>query len=138
MKIIRSIVSLVLAALVFVSATSFTVSMHICMGQVRSIALLHDADNCGMGSMDEAQPEAERIDWNSCCKDQTVVFDGNEYNVKVTEKTQADSFTPVMFILPRFISALFEDDAPAFTSYSPYKPPLIDRNIPVLVQSFLL
>jgi len=46
MKSLRTITSLTLALLVFVSSTSFMVGMHICSGEVQNIALFTKAEGC--------------------------------------------------------------------------------------------
>jgi hypothetical protein len=72
-----------------------------------------------------------------CCEEKSIVFDGNEYQYKISEQLVLPTLefvtisNPVIFDLDHFRS-----ESPS--EFLTYKPPLIDRDVTVLVQSFLI
>lgn len=84
MKKFRSILSIVLAALVLVSSTSFIVGMHYCSGEIQHIALFTKAESC---EMEMSMPPCHRQDKSSCCDDETVIHSGEDFNVNAAAVT---------------------------------------------------
>ena len=144
MKVIRSIVSLLLAVLVLVSSTSFTVSMHLCRGHIKDIAVLKEAAPCAMERMaaelNEELPCAmhgESVGRNGCCENKTIAIDGNEYNYKYEPPVKIPVITYTE--AASLVSAIYISDHPSsHSSFTQYRPPAIHYDIPVLIQSFRL
>jgi hypothetical protein len=91
MKSFRSIVSLILALLVLVSSTSFMVGMHLCSGEVQNVALFSKAQPC---EKEMKMPPCHRHQTSSCCDDETIVHEGEDFNTVSSEV----SIPPVSFI----------------------------------------
>jgi hypothetical protein len=139
MKMLKPIVSSLLAMLVLVSASSFTVNMHYCGGQIQSISLIEDADACPMEVQLPPCHRKMQIKKSGCCEDKHVAFEGKDFNAKVHDFSllywQAINSVGS---LPVIMEVIQVREALAFSNHLPYKPPIVERDIPVLKQSFLI
>jgi len=132
-----------LSALVLLSSTSFTFGMHFCMGQLENIAFFSGAEPCEMVTQkspcasDKHDSDCDhKITEKSCCEDQTVVMEGHEDLTQVTKVAVPDF--QMIAVLYAVVSFLFSATAVDHYTFNDYSPPLIERDIPVLVQSFLI
>lgn len=82
MKSIRTIASVTLALLVFVSSTSFMVGMHICSGEIQNIALFAKAEGC---EKEKKLPPCHRHETVPCCDDEAIVHEGKDFNASFSE-----------------------------------------------------
>jgi hypothetical protein len=148
MKRIYRIVALMMALLMFVTSTGFAVDMHYCQGQLKSFTLIGEAKSCHevkadkvcprharMAAQDDATPSAKA---NDCCQ-----------NIKYVVQSDGDQIVPTADIsliqqlhqfVAVFVSAFLIADhvQTVSTEFLHYKPPLLLRDVCVLVQSFLL
>lgn len=142
MRIFRSIVSLSLAILVLVSSTSFTVGLHVCRGHVKDIAVMQDARPCAMELMAAelglADDDCGMSAKMGCCENRTLAFDGNDYQYKTPTKVTLPDATATPALSPCPTAFAFPEGARAYTSFVSYKPPLLHRDVTVLVQRFLI
>lgn len=144
MQRFRKISAILLSLLVLLSSTSFTFSMHFCMGQLESIALFSGAESCAMVKQ-QSPCASEKHDLGcdhdttikGCCEDHTLVIEGRE-DLKVVSKTTLPEFQMAAVVISTLISYLFLKPTTNYYSFQDYSPPLIERDIPVLVQSFLI
>ena len=142
-------IALTLALLMFTTSVGFAVDMHYCQGQLKSVSFFGKAKNCHeMSSGDSMkncphhkkmmkQNSNSSIDKNDCCDNKTMHFQSDQDQVFQTldfTNKQAQQFI-LAYVAVFFNSRLIETDTPTFAKY---KPPLVLRDIPVLVQSFLL
>lgn len=136
MNLIRPIVSLFLASLVLIASIGVTVNLHLCAGEVQSFALFVKAQPCK-----ETQKTCHGVEHhskrNGCCEEESIVVKGKETNAEVKITTQlTPSFDLINAIAP-VLYAIIEVDS--FTpKYTLYKPPLIEHDITLFVQSFLI
>ncbi len=140
MQHFRKISAILLSLLVLLSSTSFTFNMHFCMGQLKSIAVLSNAKACDLEVKSLSCARDKQIPQNitpkSCCQDQTLVVEGqNELEETASISIPDFQTVAVLYVVTSF---LFEASGANTYSYKEYSPPLIDRDIPVLVQSFLI
>ncbi len=76
---------------------------------------------------------------NGCCEEESIVLKGKETNAEVQAVAQIiPSFNLIAVILPVLYTVVDLDVFSAATRYAHYRPPLIERDITVLVQSFLI
>ncbi|MGK7391507.1 MAG: HYC_CC_PP family protein [Candidatus Cyclobacteriaceae bacterium M2_1C_046] len=144
MQRFRKISTIMLSALVLLNSMSFTFSMHFCMGQLESIALFSGAEPCEMATQkspcanDKHDPDCEpqQVTKKGCCEDQTLVIEGHE-DLTLLTKVAVPDFQMIAVIYA-VVSFLFSDIAVDHYTFNDYSPPLIERDIPVLVQSFLI
>lgn len=135
MKIIRSIVSLALAALVLVASSSFTVNMHLCGGSVQSVSLIEMATPC---PMEVNTPPCHKAfaKRSSCCDDELFLYQGQDFknheaaNIQVVQQAWVIDLPVLAQIVPVA--------AAKFSHHTLYKPPLLQHDITVLIQSFLI
>lgn len=139
MKLLRSIVSFMLALLVLVSSSSFMVNMHFCGGHVQNVSLIEDATPCPMEVQRPACHNKVAVKKSGCCEDKHVAFEGKDFNAQVLDFSflTGQSINWVA-TLPMIMEVIQINESLAFSSHSPYKPPIVERDIPVLVQSFLI
>lgn len=114
------------------------------MGQLQSIAFFSEAEPCEMATQkspcanDKHDPDCEhqQVTKKGCCEDQTLVIEGHEDLTQVTKVAVPD----FQMIAVRYVVVSFLFSAPAVHHYTfnDYSPPLIERDITVLVQSFLI
>ena len=131
-----------LSILVLFGSTSFTVSMHFCMEQMESIAFFKDAQECEMMTQtppchkDEDNTEGDHEDVDGCCEDRVNLIEGqDEFKEAVSVSVPSLQFFAVLYA-----AAFHSLASPLLESYNykTYFPPIIERDIPVLVQSFII
>ena len=101
MKVVRIIASLFLATLVMVSSTRFTVGVHYCMGEAIDVAFFADADDC---AMEKLLPPCHRQQESTCCDDETIVHESDDFKTVSSQDHIASSVFPVIAQLPVPIS----------------------------------
>lgn len=138
MSLVRTIVSFFLAGIVLVASIGVTLNLHLCGGKVQSVALFLKAQPC----KDVQKPchgTEHHAKKNGCCEEKSIVLKGKETNAEVKVPTQINpSFNLIGVILPVLYSLINTDSSVITHQYTYYKPPLIERDITVLVQTFLI
>ncbi len=112
-----------------------------CRGHVKDISLRAEAKPCAMELMAKefgVEKSCGLSASGNCCQDRSLKFEGNDYNYKFNKQLSLFSSVVISAVLPQPLFELFTTDSSDLFSYTQFKPPLIDRDIPVLVQSFLL
>ena len=131
-----------LAFLVLFSSLSFTLNVHLCMGQVEHMAFFKEAKTCPM-TADNSTCEKEKEGHHpnpdtkkACCEDQSLMIEGQDELAKTSTLSIPDlQFVPFLYV---FASFLISQPQVPLNFYQGYIPPLIGHDIPVLIQSFLL
>lgn len=141
MKLLKPILSFALGLLVLISSTSFTINMHLCMGHVQAVSLIEPATPCAMElmAMDMAKEKrsCSSVTKKGCCEEKSILFDGTEYQYKASEHFTLSAIDFVTLSNP--VELIIDHSSSAITSHFVlYKPPLIDRDVTVMVQSFLI
>jgi hypothetical protein len=138
MKALRSILSFSLALLVLISSSSFTVNMHLCGGRVQSVSVIEKATPCAMEQLAKTLPCHKVMNKKkNCCSEDHITFEGKHF--KSQELTSLHLLQSFWVVELPLISSLNVPIASATESHlSQYSPPLIDRDITVQVQSFLI
>lgn len=129
--------------LVLLSSTSLTFGIHFCMGQLESIALFSDAEPCEMAKQqspcasEKHDPDCNhKITEKGCCEDHSIVAEGSK-ELNIISPVSAPDFhlTAVLYAVVSFMFITPEED---YYTFNDYPPPLIERDVVVLVQSFLI
>lgn len=139
MKVFRQ--SLVLLLLMLVSLPSMSLSMHFCGGELRRLSFLSIGHACDMEEQQEVLPchqTKKQEQTKSCCQDQPVVSEDHDLinylsSLKIA-KPDLKFITTVFSVVFKLLVGL-QFSLPDYHNYSP---PLIERDIYMLVQSFLL
>ena len=139
MKFLKSIVSSLLALLVLVSSSSFMVNMHFCGGHVQSVSMIEEAAPCPMEVQFPPCHKKMAVKKSGCCEDKHVAFEGKDFNTQIQDFSlltwQAINWVAT---LPIIMEVIQVNEALTFSNHTPYKPPIVERDILVLVQSFLI
>ncbi|GAA4438629.1 hypothetical protein GCM10023188_34280 [Pontibacter saemangeumensis] len=143
MKLYRQIILLTLTLLVLVSSTGMAVGMHICGGELRDVTFFGAEADCPMEKPAEELPPChapqQDADDDACCEDHQVLVE----RLDVAAKHKAISLHKLHDIkliaaVQAVILQLFAPEAAFNPTYAFYESPPLARDIPVLVQSFLL
>src|SRR5690554_1148910 len=137
----RKISALLLSMLVLLGSTSFTINMHFCMEQVESITFSTDVQKCDMTTQPppchkgDDRSEENHKDVDGCCEDRINLVEGQD-----EFKTTGSVSMPSLQFFAFLYAVVFYSPNPPIENYSyqTYSPPVIERDIPVLVQSFLI
>lgn len=135
-----------MALLIMVVTTGFSVSQHYCMGELLYSSILGNAEACPMDM--EKPPSCHKQDNNDtsthslsekpCCENHKASIEGQEIPSIVKNN---DHLVPSAKFLISFTCTFLPNYLPAQNNYLhfvDYRPPLLKRDIPVLIQSFLI
>ena len=134
--------NIILALLIFVSSTGFTINSHFCKDQLKDARIFFKADDCYKKYYAQKTKKACHVKKksceNNCCKNTSEYY-------KLDLDQQLSSFDFKAFESPNFIETLwlrlpiddYLTDSKS-THYLNYKPPLIFSDLPIDLQTFLL
>lgn len=139
MKTIRPIVSVFLASIVLISSIGATIYLHLCGGSVQSIALFVKAQPCKMEMPKSCHGNKNQTKRTGCCEEESILLKGKETTAELKTVTELiPSFNLISVILPVLYSIVEVDSYSASPRYAQYKPPIVERDITIFVQSFLI
>ncbi|MCB0408855.1 MAG: hypothetical protein KDD29_01475 [Flavobacteriales bacterium] len=133
----KKLLAIILSCIILVMSMGFTISSHICGGErVETVIGIANADvSCGMEKEDRTYSNGERIKSN-CCQDEFQLVKMEEDYTQQYDKVEFNKgFVAVLFTI---VFDLFSSEASQEFFYSDYSPPPLVRDIPVLIQSFLI
>ncbi|MDN5214585.1 hypothetical protein QQ020_21070 [Fulvivirgaceae bacterium BMA12] len=135
MKVFKKIANILLALLLLLTTSGITLNKHYCMGRLKSIAVFHKAESC----MPEMAMEGDdKSCAKSCCEDVSEELKVTDLNKVTFGFDLSPTWHPFAVSHPLTVDFDFISLIISRSSYLNYKPPLIDLDIPTLVQSFLL
>ena len=146
------LIALLMAFLMFFTSAGFTMDMHFCGGELKSISLFGKAKTCHdiVGENETPMkncPHHKKMmvekkgcsEDKDCCSNETLVLQADQ-----DQKVQTNDFVVnkqlKQFVIA-FVAVFFAADFDLqrdTANFAHYKPPLIQRDIPVLNQTFLL
>ena len=129
--------SISLSWLVLMTSLSFGVNFHFCQGDLKSFALFQEAKPCGHADMPACPMHQTMQSEEDCCDTSAEVVKGQDHPISIV--TDLVKTTTLAIVHPAF---LLEQPLPVSAKistpkYLNLKPPLIGKQIRVLVQSFL-
>ncbi len=131
MQKLKVIGNFFVAVMLLIATTGMTMHKHYCLGQLKSIEINHKTKSCCadlFGAEDDADP---------CCNEVEQDLKVNELNQSLFSfEAQTSFFVVSWFALPDYSSDLFS--AESAYAYLDASPPLLNKDIPVLIQSFLI
>lgn len=138
----KKVFSIFLSALLLFGSTGFTLSNHYCEGSLEKVNIGFSSKDlsCEMMKEKDACPlhsSSNQVKDPSCCSNQFIHFALEEDFEK--EAVKETELNPTFLIAYTFITAGFNPfvkDRDFNLLY--YTPPLLDKDIPVLIQSFLI
>lgn len=137
MKTLKNITSFFLSLLIVLSSMSFTVNLHLCMGELESVRVISEAPACDMHSKSCHAPEQDNASKDDCCEDEQRILHGQDELSKAPAFQEPQpELVAVLSLLVSYLTAGTE--LPLVEATEVYSPPLLPRDIPVLIQSFLI
>lgn len=133
----KKLFSVILSCIFLITSMGFTVSSHICGGKrVKTEFGLTTSDvSCGMENDESNCLDGEQMKSN-CCQNQFHTIQMNEdYTQQLTKVNFSQNFAIV------FVAVLYNllpNTTVQTIFYKDYSPPPLIRDIPVMVQSFLI
>ncbi len=125
--------SILLSIVVLLSSLNFNLSVHYCGEAIVDVALLGDAEACSMAA--DISIDSKK---KSCCSDRLIVIEGEDHlSSKSIEKGGIERIDLLTAELNYPIDLLVQKTI-ASSYYENYSPPLIEQEIFLSVQSFLL
>ena len=125
----KKIVALTLAFLTLSASTTFSMGIHFCGGELESISVITAAEPCGM---QKDLPPCHRQMTPSCCEDETIVHDGNEFSPSQSLSADLDfsiaKFIPEFTFLYDLTTDLSGNTAHVFHAPDP-PPATVDRAV---------
>jgi len=136
--VLHKILSVFLAFIVLFSTFSFTIEKHYCMGEVTDSAYFVDVASCGMEVEDcETAIDMEtKIQKEKCCQDIQELIPGNQNEQQAIGNFELDQVQFILAFASTYLD-LFEENTDQVT-FKYYTPPLVDKDINVLYQTFLI
>lgn len=138
----KSVIATFLSFLLLSTNVGLTFATHYCKGKAVKAGLVLGQEDlrCGMTDKEstcEKHPEAPTLTSKGCCENQYVQFEiEDDYNSSNIVETPVQMDSVAAFIIS-YIN-LYSIDALVDAEYLNYAPPLLDLDISVLIQSFLL
>ncbi len=142
-----------LAILMFLTSTGFAVDFHYCQGQLKNLSLWGKAKTCqemASGSHchkkekkschstpTQSSCHAEKSDHKGCCENELAFIQMDaDYGISEYVHFNAPTITFVSAFISTFYLDFLESEI-LIPDHTYYKPPIPDRDIIVLIQSFL-
>lgn len=142
MKLYRQLLLLTLTLLVLVSSTGMAMGMHICGGELRDVTFFGAKADCPMEKKEALPPchapKAKKAADN-CCEDHELQVKelGDAFTHKITTLSKIQQLQ-LLAVVKAFVLQFYTHQQAEAPRYALYESPPLPRNIPVLVQSFLL
>lgn len=138
------LIALSLAFLMLTTSVGFAVDMHFCQGQVQSFNFFGKAATCQeigevVAMKDCTHPKEASVQQKDCCSNKTFLFQSDQ-NQQVQTADYVVSQQVQQFVIA-YLTVFFINDFSIENEAIPfnlYEPPNIAKDIPVLIQSFLL
>lgn len=144
--------SLLLAFILLLSSTGLSLDLHYCQGDIKSFSLFGVAKSCCAKAekshcskkkmtCHSSQPADEKLSDlpGKCCSNKTIVVSPDMDSQKVISKQLTE--TQIAFV-SAFLAVFYTPQnlglGKLIIPHLNYIPPLLDQDIPVLIQSFLL
>lgn len=146
------LVAVMMSVLMFTATIGFSIDMHFCQGNFKNLSFIGNANTCHdvakklpddhcaklQTTCHKVDPlSSKSVDTKGCCDNKTVSVQLEDDYVAsnfAVDKVNQDYFL-LAFILTQ-INA--ENNSVNSTPYRNYKPPLIEKDIPVFFQTFLI
>ncbi len=133
----NKLLSVILSFVILITSMGFTVSLHICGGKkVKTILSVGAADvSCGMEKNANNCATKKQMKPN-CCQDEIQLIQNDEdYTQQITD---FDFSTDFLLAFVTSYVELFESETNEIDFFADHSPPPLIKDIPVLLQTFLI
>ena len=125
-----------MAFVVLFSTLSFTINMHYCGETLVETAVFQKAKGCGM-EMNRPSTEGCAITKKNCCDNKQLAIEGQDELQLSAEKIEFQHQVFLTSFVYAYVS-LFEGFQEDIVPLNDYSPPLVERDIQVLYEVFLI
>lgn len=138
--VLYKILSVFLAFTVLFSTLSYSVDKHICMGEVTDTSYFSNAKTCNMlievKTCTEQNLSHDKVQKEKCCNDVHELIQGHQMEQQALKSLELDE---IQFVLAfsYTLQNLYEEETDKIPFVSD-SPPLVDKDINVLYQTFLI
>ena len=125
-----------MALLVLISSTSFAIDMHFCGDILVDTAVFKKANNCGMDMEKQSSSDCMMTKKN-CCSDEQLLIEGqDELQLSVDSLSLEQQHFLISFACT--LAYLFQDVEVNPIPFENYQPPLVEKDIHVLYEVYLI
>lgn len=147
LKMVKKAGHIILSGILIIASLGLVLNKHYCHKELKAIAIFHEPESC---HSQEVVPSCHKPaeENNSCHSSKEPVNKccNNEHEyvkpVKDNYLSTCCDFSHFFFVVAEIkLPVSFLKETAGFTDeilYKEYRPPLIDQDIPVLIQSFLI
>lgn len=138
LQVLHKILAVIIALTVLLSTMSFTVEKHVCMGEVTEVAFFDEVEGCGMEESlcETPQNDVEQVSRSQCCDDIQQLIPGNDNEQQPLQGLEIAKLKYIVTYLYTFVKDL--EDGKQELVIQDISPPLVDKDIQVLYQTFLI
>lgn len=136
-KFFYKISSFLIALVVLLSTTSFTINEHFCGDELMDLSFFGSAKSCGMEVKETSKLPNCSIDKEGCCTDEQISIQGQDQLQLSFEKLTLEQQVFIASFLYTYIN-LFEGLDNKVSSHEEYRPPLVIRQIYKIDETYLI
>lgn len=125
--------AVLLSLVILLSSLNFSLSAHYCGQTIVDVALFGEAEACPM----TAEMNCD-TDEKPCCSNRNIIIEGEDYLASKSFKKQEVEKVELLLAKLQFPIELLLEEQEANFFLEHYTPPLIEQDITLAVQSFLL
>ena len=134
---LRNTVSVLMALLVLLSTSSFTVDKHFCGGVLMDMAVLAKAEHCAMNLHNHLDSEDKIFTKETCCSNESTTVEGQD---ELKPSLEIYDLDQVLFLcgFPYSYFFIYEGLLVQEVFFYDYSPPLLIRDVCLQNQVFLI
>jgi hypothetical protein len=140
-KALHRITALIMAFLMFFSSVGYSINVHYCKGELKSLSLIGEAASCHSAKKlcpHHAKSQIEEDKTTNCCSNETLQVEDLDIDYNISQLPEFSDLE--LKFVTAFVYAFSDVSVPKVTSSSPFKicNQLPTRDIYVLLESYLL
>lgn len=150
-RIFYKIGAIILAIFFFLSTISLTIDMHFCKGKINNVNLIGKAKSCHEQNVDSTTHGCQILESNchnisksntqiacdGCCENKTIVTEKVE-NFIISQQFKIEDLNITLIAFVEDLCFSNESKDSQFLKYKNHIPPILYKNMPIFIQSFLL
>ena len=141
-KLIHQFLAVSLAFLVGITAVGFSIDVHFCKGDIKSLAFWGTAQSCHQSAAKQCPNHPSDVmdadEENNCCNNESLFIQSNDDQQisqdQIIAEQDAQDFGLLAVTAQYNLYIQVYNDA----DFQHYRPPLISKDLPVLFESFLI
>ncbi len=139
LQILHKILAFILALAVLFSTLSFTVEKHVCMGEVTDVSYFDKVESCGMEETEcgDSETRHDMAKRQNCCDTLQELIPGDPAEQQAIQSLEIQDYDYIVSYISTYLSEYEQYDVVSLTEFGP-DPPLVERDIQTLYQTFLI